>query len=110
MVNGIGGQSYPTLGIWSLCPWTPVTLLRYPSYPTFTGKVILELRGRLPHIIWALRYSGTQTYVRGEATSLYKGSPNRLLNLGRFSYNHPLAQALGRRVIGRRLCSCSFGS
>ena len=51
MVNGIRGQSYPTLGIWSLCPWTPVTLLSSPSYPTFTSKDILELRGRLPHIL-----------------------------------------------------------
>ena len=44
MVKGIRGQSYPTFGIWPFCPWDPVTLLRYPSYPTFTGKVILELR------------------------------------------------------------------
>ena len=44
-VKGIRGYSYPTLEIWSLCPWVPVTLLSNPSYPTFTGKVILELRG-----------------------------------------------------------------
>ena len=44
MVKGIRGQSYPTLEIWPLCPWDQVTLLRYPSYPTFTGKVILKLR------------------------------------------------------------------
>jgi len=43
MVKGIRGQSYATMGIWPLCPWDPVTLLRYPSYPTFTSKVILEL-------------------------------------------------------------------
>jgi len=43
VVNGIRGQSYPTMGIWSLCLWTPVTLLRCPSDPTLTGKVILEL-------------------------------------------------------------------
>jgi len=78
------GQSYPTLGIWSFCPWTPVTLLRSPSYPTFTGKVILELRGRLPHILWALRCSWAHTHLRGEAPRLYKGGPNMLLNLGGF--------------------------
>jgi len=43
--------------IWD--PWAgdeeiSVTLLRNPSYPTLTGEVILELRGRLPHILWAL--------------------------------------------------------
>jgi len=42
-VKDIRGQSYPTLGIWPFCPWIPVTLLRYSSYPTFSGKVILEL-------------------------------------------------------------------
>jgi len=44
VVKGISGQSYPTLGIWPLCPWDPVTLQRYPSYHTFTSKAILELR------------------------------------------------------------------
>ena len=85
MVNGIREQSYPTLGIWSLCLWTPVTLLRSTSYPTFTSKVILELRGRLPHILWALRCSGAQTQLRGEAPRLCKGGPNILLNFGGFS-------------------------
>jgi len=43
-VKGIRGQSYTIWGIWPLCPWDTVILLREPSYPTFTGKVILELR------------------------------------------------------------------
>ena len=108
--NGIRGQSYPTLGIWSLCPWTPFTLLRSPSYPTFTSKVIQELGGRLPHILWALRYCWAHTHLRGEALHLYMGSPNILLNLGGFSYHTPQAPALGRGIIGRRLHSCSFAS
>jgi len=28
-----------------------------PSYPTFTGKVILKLRGQLPYILVTLRCS-----------------------------------------------------
>jgi len=56
-VKSIREQSYPTLGIWSLCSWISVTLMKYPSYPTLTGKVILELRGQLPDILWALRCS-----------------------------------------------------
>ena len=55
------------------------------SYPTFTGKVILELRGRLPHILWALRCSWGHTHLRGEASCLCNGGPNILLNLGGFS-------------------------
>ena len=81
-VKGIRGQSYPTLGIWPLFPWVPVTLQRNPSYPTFTGKVILELRGRLPHILWALRCLWMHTHLRREASHLSKGGPNMLLNLG----------------------------
>ena len=107
-VNNIRGQSYPTLGIWSLCPWTPVTLLRSPGYPTFTSKVILELRGRLPNILWALRCSWAYTHLGGQAPCLCKGGPNILLNLGGFSKHPPLAPALGRRIIGRRLHSCWF--
>jgi len=72
VVNGIRGQSYPTLGIWSLCPWTPVTLLMSPSYPTFTGKVILELRGRLPQILWALRCSWTHMHLHGVTGTPYR--------------------------------------
>jgi len=108
VVDGIRGQSYPILGIWSLCPWTPVTLLRSPSYPTCTGKVILELRGRLRHILWALRCSWADTDLCGEAPRLCKGGPNILLNLGGLSLHPPLAPALGQRVIGRRLCCCLF--
>ena len=85
MVNGIRGQGYPTFEILSLCPWTPVTLLRSPSYPTFTGKVILELRGRLPHILWALGCSWAQRHLRGEAPRLCKERLNILLNMGWFS-------------------------
>jgi len=85
VVNDIRGQGYPTLGIWSLCPWTPDTLLRCPSYPTFTGKVILELRGRLPHIQGALRCSWAHRHLDREAPRLCKGGPNILLNLGGFS-------------------------
>jgi len=84
VVKGIRGQSYPTLGILSFGPWTPVTLLRGPSYPTFTGKVILELRGRLPHILLAIRCSWAHTHLRGEAPRLSKGGPNMLFNLGGF--------------------------
>jgi len=43
VVNGIRGQSYPTLGTELLWVATPVTLLWYPDYTTFTGKVILQL-------------------------------------------------------------------
>ena len=110
MVKGIRGQSYPTLGIWSLCPWTPVTLLSSPNDPTFTGKVILELRGRLPDILWALRCSWAHTHLRKEAPHLSKGGPNMLLNLGGFCQHRPQAPVLGQRVISRRLCSCSFAS
>jgi len=56
-VKGIRGQSYPILGILPLCSWTPVTLVGSPSYPTFTRKVILEIRGQLPHIRRSLRCS-----------------------------------------------------
>ena len=98
------------MGIWLLCPWTPVTLLRCPSYPTFTGKVILELRGRLPHILWAIRCSWAHTHQHGEASRLRKGGRNMLLNLGGFCQHPPLAPALERRVIGRRLRSCSLAS
>jgi len=81
-VKGIRGQSYPTFGIWPLCPWDSVTLLRFPSDPTLTGKVILELRGRLPHILWALRYLWAQMHQPGKAPHLSKGGLNMLLNLG----------------------------
>jgi len=84
MVNGITGQSYPTLGIWSLCSWTPVTQLWSPSDPTFTGKVILELRGPLPHILWALRCSWVHMHLSEKVPHLRKGGPNMLLNLGGF--------------------------
>ena len=84
MVKGIRGQSYPTLGIWLLCPWVPVTLLRNPSYPTFTRKLILELRGRLPHILWALRCSWAYMHLRGEAPHQCKSGPNILLHLDGF--------------------------
>jgi len=84
VVKGIRGQSYPILGIWLLCPWVPVTLLRNPSYPTFTSKVILELRGLLPHILRALRCSWARTHLRVETPRLNESGPNMLLNLGGF--------------------------
>jgi len=55
-----------------------------PSHPPFTGKTILELRGRLPHILWALRCSWAHTHLCGEAPRLCKSGPNMLLNLGGF--------------------------
>ena len=85
MVNDTRGQSYPTSGIWTLWPWTPVTLQRSPSCPTFTGKVIVELRGRLPHMLRALRCSWAHTHLGGEAPRVCKGGLNILLKLGGFS-------------------------
>jgi len=107
-VNGIRGQSYPTLGMWSLSPWTPVTLLSSPSYPTFASKVILEVKGRLPLILWALRCSWAHTPLGEEAPQLSKDGPNMLLNLGGFCLHPPLRPALGRRVTARWQHTCSF--
>jgi len=64
-VKGIRGQSYLTFGIWPLCPWDPVTLLRYPSYPTFTGKVILELREVVTGTGYQFRYGFVLCTVSG---------------------------------------------
>ena len=47
----------PYLGNMITLPGDPVTLLRYPSYPTFTDKVICRLRGKLSHYRGALKCS-----------------------------------------------------
>ena len=81
--NRVGNKQVSVTRIYD--PWAgdqeiSVTLLKYPSYITFTGKVILELTGRWPHILWALRCSWAHTHQRGEAPRLRKGGPNMLLN------------------------------
>ena len=41
------GQSHPTLEIGLLYPGAPVTLLRGPGYPTFTGEVVRKKEGKI---------------------------------------------------------------
>ena len=55
--RSIRGQSYPTLEM--LLPYLSAQSahLRNLSYPTFTGKVIGGLRGKLAHYGGALRCS-----------------------------------------------------
>ena len=66
-----------------------------PSYPTFTSKVVLELRGQLPHILWALRCSWAHTHLCGEAPRLSKSGLNIVLNLGGFYLTPPSGPSVG---------------
>jgi len=55
--------------------------IRGESYPTFTGKVILEIRGQLPHVVWAVRCLRVYIYLLREVSRLRKSGPKMLSNL-----------------------------
>ena len=59
-------------------PMDPVTLLRYPSYPTFTGKVIIELE------VDCLTFYGLLD-VLGR-TRIWTGRPHACVRVARTCY------------------------
>jgi len=60
-------------------------LLQYPSYSTFTGKVILTIRGQLSHILSAIRGSWVHEHIGEAVRYLSRGDPHMLLNTGGLS-------------------------